>query len=440
LHRRILDRANSGLEKWLPEQRLFMKSDSATRFVRLRPLTQAGVLAAGGLLFTWSVIATAMLFITGISSGPGDDQGQISTAAFEARLETLSQERDTRAKEAADAQSRFQLALEQVSQMQSQLLSSEERRRELETGITVIQSTLRRTMIERDSAREELATLQTGDAATPGQSLAARADEMEKTLDVLTSALGETAEERDSATLEAEAARLEAEQIALEKRLLEERNDEIFTTLEGAVKVSMEPLDRMFKAAGMSPDTILNQVRRGYSGTGGPLSAISLSTKGTPGSDLDAERASGILDRLDEMNMYRIAVDRLPFAIPVKQGQFRFTSPYGYRWGRLHAGVDLAGPVGTPIYAPADGVVLKAGRESGYGNVIRIQHDFGIQTVYGHLSKFRVKTGQKVSRGERIGDMGNTGRSTGPHLHYEIRVGGSPINPMKFIKAAQDVF
>lgn len=139
------------------------------------------------------------------------------------------------------------------------------------------------------------------------------------------------------------------------------------------------------------------------------------------------------------MNMYRIAVDRLPFAMPL-EGGYRFTSPMGYRWGRLHAGIDLAGPVGMNVKAPADGTVINAGWENGYGLMIRLRHDFGVTTVYGHLSKIRVKVGQKVSRGEQIGDSGNTGRSTGPHLHYEIRVGGAPINPMTFIKAAQNVF
>jgi murein DD-endopeptidase MepM/ murein hydrolase activator NlpD len=439
LPKRILDRVNSSLERVLPEQRLFLKSDSATRFVRMRPLTQAAALGAMALLFAWSVIASSLLFIDGISSGSATDQATISQAAFEHRLDSLARERDSRAAEALAAQNRFQTALTQVSQMQSALLASEERRRELETGINVIQSTLRRTMTERDDARDALHVAQSKAEPQSGASPIARAEDMEHTVDMLSSVLGETAAERDAAARDAASARAESEEIALEKRLLEERNDEIFTTLEGAVQVSMKPLDQMFKAAGMNPDTIMNQIRRGYSGTGGPLSAISLSSKGAVDLGGDAARADGILQKLDELNMYRIAVDKLPFAIPLNGG-YRFTSPFGYRWGRLHAGIDLAGPVGMKVHAPADGVVTAAEWENGYGNVIKIRHDFGVSTVYGHLSKIRVSAGQKVSRGDVIGDTGNTGRSTGPHLHYEIRVGGAPINPMTFIKAAKDVF
>jgi murein DD-endopeptidase MepM/ murein hydrolase activator NlpD len=220
---------------------------------------------------------------------------------------------------------------------------------------------------------------------------------------------------------------------------MEERNDEIFTTLEGAVKISMEPLDKVFKQAGMDPDHVLAQIKKGYSGTGGPLNTISLSTKGTADLGGDTARAEDILRKLDDMNMYRIAVDKLPFAMPVKS-HFRFSSPFGWRWGKMHEGVDMAAPTGTPIYAPADGVVIAAEWERGYGNLIKIRHEFGITTRYGHLSKIRVKRGQKVSQGERIADMGSTGHSTGPHLHYEIRISGKAINPMTFIKAGKNVF
>jgi murein DD-endopeptidase MepM/ murein hydrolase activator NlpD len=100
----------------------------------------------------------------------------------------------------------------------------------------------------------------------------------------------------------------------------------------------------------------------------------------------------------------------------------------------------MAGAYGAPILATADGVVIHAGWENGYGRLVKIRHEFGIETRYAHLSQIRVNVGDRVSRGDRIGDMGNSGRSTGTHLHYEIRIGGEAINPMTFIKAARDVF
>jgi murein DD-endopeptidase MepM/ murein hydrolase activator NlpD len=164
---------------------------------------------------------------------------------------------------------------------------------------------------------------------------------------------------------------------------------------------------------------------------------LSFSTRGEI--DPSTERANSIIDKLDELNLYRIAAEKAPFTMPVKNN-YRFTSGFGPRWGRMHNGTDFAAPVGTPIYAPADGVVTFAGWSSGYGRLVKIKHDFGIETRYAHQSRIRVKVGQRVSRGDRIGDIGNSGRSTGPHLHYEIRVGGRPINPMIYIKAGQNVF
>ena len=171
---------------------------------------------------------------------------------------------------------------------------------------------------------------------------------------------------------------------------------------------------------------------------GGPLTPLSFSTMGGE-PDPDSLRANSILDAMDRINLYRIAAERAPFDIPVRS-DFRFTSGFGQRWGRMHAGTDFAAPIGTPVYATADGVVTEAGWSSGYGRLIKIQHEFGIETRYAHLNAIRVTVGQRVSRGERIGDMGNSGRSTGPHLHYEVRVGGQAVNPMIYIRAGRDVF
>jgi murein DD-endopeptidase MepM/ murein hydrolase activator NlpD len=129
----------------------------------------------------------------------------------------------------------------------------------------------------------------------------------------------------------------------------------------------------------------------------------------------------------------------VPFDNPIKSA-FRYTSGYGMRWGRMHKGTDFAARYGTPIYATADGVVTHAGWLSGYGRLVKIKHDHGIETRYAHQAKIRVKVGQRVSRGDHIGDMGNSGRSTGTHLHYEVRVNGRAVNPMTFIKAGRDVF
>lgn len=115
------------------------------------------------------------------------------------------------------------------------------------------------------------------------------------------------------------------------------------------------------------------------------------------------------------------------------------TSKFGYRkspfTGRpaMHNGLDLAAPPGTPIYAAADGVIAYAGYDAGYGKLISLDHGYGTVTRYGHVSKIYVSVGQKIRRGEVIGAVGNTGRSTGPHLHYEVRVNNVPMDPKNYI-------
>lgn len=105
------------------------------------------------------------------------------------------------------------------------------------------------------------------------------------------------------------------------------------------------------------------------------------------------------------------------------------TSEFGSRWGRLHAGLDVAGPIGTPIWAAEAGSVVVAGTQSGYGNTVVLDHGGGMTTLYGHQSRLAVSVGESVSQGQVIGYIGNTGRSTGPHVHFETRYGGSPRNP-----------
>lgn len=119
-----------------------------------------------------------------------------------------------------------------------------------------------------------------------------------------------------------------------------------------------------------------------------------------------------------------------------------FTSNFGIRsdpfrgTAAMHAGVDIPGPVGTPIYATADGIVSHAGRQGGYGNLVELNHGKGIATRYGHLSKILVGDNARVTRGQLIALMGSTGRSTGPHLHYEVRIDGHAVNPIPFLTTA----
>ena len=170
-----------------------------------------------------------------------------------------------------------------------------------------------------------------------------------------------------------------------------------------------------------------------------------LSTAGARGGPFDSASQSdptfkslfSSWKKLDNLADGAIAV---PSDKPVRTAEF--TSGYGtrtdpFRGGAArHAGIDLAAPLGTPIYATADGTVSEAGYNSGgYGNLIKLDHGRGIETRYGHLSRILVGPGQRISRGQIIGHMGSTGRSTGSHLHYEVRIDGRAVNPIPFMRS-----
>ena len=172
-------------------------------------------------------------------------------------------------------------------------------------------------------------------------------------------------------------------------------------------------------------------------GLGGPFVALKAPRSG----------ASAFERQLYRINVARAEINQYSHtlvAVPVRKpviGEVDMSSPFGMRMdpflGRpaVHTGIDLRGETGEPVHATATGKVNIAGREGGYGNMVEIDHGNGLATRYGHLSEIGVKVGQTVRIGETIGKIGSTGRSTGPHLHYETRIGGEAVDPQKFLRA-----
>ena len=340
--KRIGAKISSVVERTFPEQRLFLRSETETRFIRLSPTTQLVGIAGSALLLGWTIISSAILLMHSLGAGDLKQQALRDQAIYEDRLNLLASERDARASEAAKAQERFAVALAEVSAMQSRLLASENRRKELETGIDVIAGTLRDTMQDRDEARELVDALKVEMAdAAQDQPDKNRMTDLAATLDHMTTALGTLAGERDEMMSTMADAELALDRIALDARLEAERNERIFTQIEDAVASSLVPIDEMFSAVGLPTDSILEQVRRSYSGQGGPLTPIIFSTSGDAPEDPLAIRANDVLGQLDALNLYRIAAEKIPFGFPVR-GYYRSTSGFGPRWGRMHEGHDLS--------------------------------------------------------------------------------------------------
>ena len=177
----------------------------------------------------------------------------------------------------------------------------------------------------------------------------------------------------------------------------------------------------------------LSLPKNGAEGVGGPFESAGNTT------------FKALFNSWKKLDQLQDGVIAIPSDKPVKSGA-SFTSAFGVRSdpfrgsAAMHPGIDLAGTVGTPIYATADGTVLRSGWNSGgYGNLIEVNHGRGITTRFGHLSAILVRPGEQVTRGQLIGRMGSTGRSTGSHLHYEVRIDGRAVNPIPFMKSTDYV-
>lgn len=220
------------------------------------------------------------------------------------------------------------------------------------------------------------------------------------------------------------------ERIADELERLETRQTRDLIALAQPARAEAARLRRAFDIAGLAVET--GPRGRPPVGVGGPYVGASAADRGL----VETEQTMRTLDAL------RGALQSAPLRKPLP-GPLQLTSTFGYRvdpfLGRpaLHSGVDLRDEEGKPVLATGAGVVTTAEPSAGYGNLVEIDHGGGLTTRYGHLSRISVAAGARVKAGDMIGRLGSTGRSTGPHLHYEVRVNGSAVDPERFLRAAQ---
>lgn len=224
-------------------------------------------------------------------------------------------------------------------------------------------------------------------------------------------------------------------------RRLEERQLAMAATARATGEARYEQTAAQIRRLGLSPERYTGDVKLVAGGMGGPLeSADGDGDVATADSDAQFRALFITWQRLDSLEQTVISI---PSMMPVEHVQF--TSTFGVRTdpfrgiAAMHPGVDIPGAVGTPIYATADGMISRAGLTGGYGNMVEIDHGRGLMTRYGHMSKVLVAANTRVHRGQLIGLMGSTGRSTGPHLHYEVRVDGKAVNPMPFLQSGNYV-
>ena len=357
--------------------------------------------------------------------------------ALRTSLSDVTQDRDAITEERNTLQSKLAEAnasLDSVRADNTQILATLAETEDLLVGIDQDREN---TVIERDELVERLNALDSRLTASLDHGTL-----VEQQLDVLESALHGALLERGE--LASDRRRLEARVERLETRLTKigERHLAMMSQLTERTETNVAMIERVVKMTGVNIDRMLKKTTDRPIGQGGPfISAVE---------DLDLEveytdTVAQLDQHMDRLDGLRKLLAVMPLQVPL-DSNYRVTSNYGIRKDPLngkkafHSGMDFGAPRRTPVYTPSAGKVTFAGWRGNYGRMVEIDHGFGIRTRYAHLRKVLVKKGAEVDFRDKIGQVGNSGRSTGPHLHYEVIVDKKTNAPRRFLKAGRYVF
>ena len=364
------------LRDWFPDREFFMRSQGQVRFIKVSSRVQK--IGAASIL--------SLLLIWGVSMGV---MGFLQYSAEADRLALLEDK--------------------------ARIASAEERVEAYGDDIGEISNDLASRMEFLEKTTEGLPADMKSEA------------EMDTTVTDSTSETAETIEKVSQSFPEAaELVRIEARQIAYVERLTlvaDERAEQAASAI---------------RQLGLNPEKILKNSSK--QAMGGPLELLATSSNGEI--DPRFERLGASLERMQALER---GLASIPQVAPTSLAQTQISSGYGYRrdpfngGGAMHSGLDFKGPIGAPIYSAAAGIVTFAGWRGGYGKTVEITHGNGMMTRYAHMSRFHSREGQEVAAGDLIGAIGSTGRSTGPHLHFEVRINGRPVNPKPYLERAPNV-
>ncbi len=365
----------SRLRGWFPEREFFMRSNGHVRFIKVSSRLQMAAAAGVSLLALGWVITVASVAI-----------------------HRLTESADTRS----------------LLNREARVESAEARVASYRKGLTGVADDLKR----RQDFIETMVRAHLGDLPSEkhaGDTVSDSGKEAARTVAKVSAAVPEAAP----------LARQEARQLTFVEKLTRYADHRA------------EADSAQMRRLGLNPQPIAEQGVH-TTAQGGPLLALTTSADGSL--DPRFERLGLSLARMSALES---GLQRLPQVLPASLQYI--SSGFGYRsdpfthHGAFHPGLDFRGPIGAPIYAAARGLVSFAGRKSGYGNCVEVSHGNGVITRYAHMSAFRAHLGQQVAAGQAIGAIGSTGRSTGPHLHFEVRINDRPVNPRPFLENAAHV-
>ncbi|MEM7505981.1 MAG: DUF5930 domain-containing protein [Pseudomonadota bacterium] len=393
----MVDSLNRALSGVLPDRRIYVRTEQRTRYTEFSPISQLGLALVAAGVIAWSSFATTAYITRATDAHRAELRMETMREAYEARLAAATSEQVTLETALQTATERGDAITERLAAKQLQLVENANALQEARLELDHLRSSYIAMVDEREAAAEDLAgierelrNLQLNLATAHTQQSG-----MTDALSVFTGTMDQVIIDRDLAASRSHELGRQVEDLQAEITKWENRQERVLSQLETAARTSLSALNKVFERTNIDLDRILEETRRDYSGEGGLFEPITGSEAEEAG-EAD-QRVAALMSDLERVNLMRLAADRLPYGRPVIGA--RRTSGFGIRRdpfrrkSSMHSGVDFAAPRGTPIYATANGVVVFAGRQSGYGIIVKIKHAFGFETFYAHLSRARVEVG-----------------------------------------------
>lgn len=475
----LVERVWAWLHETFPERQIYIRSDGRVQFFTFGPTLQATLAGLSLIFLGWVAFATVNVIFKDRIISAKDSRYQQMQSAYENRVADLQLSYDELNGALVSAEDRFTATANELQTKQNTIMHFLDRRRQVDSTIAGLTNTGVRTgagaapadagdsgapsdsidnapppsgavPIDAGGA-SELTVLPQPPAPQPRTAKPTKASFLDfgGAVDHLTGLLFGSKQTGPAAPtsatlLQHPALRVLAEQTTRVAQigLIE---TQLMTRTQNEVADGVTSIQNVIRHTGINPDDYTHRLAaaEGVGGPDIPLNDVQVEGIADQAFSNAYLRASAVLD---QMNTLLTAMRHIPLTTPVSGSQFERTSGFGPRIDpftghySFHPGVDFAGPWGSIIAATAPGTVVFAGDRGGYGNMVEIDHGFGIHTRYGHMSSILVHIGSKVGKGSPIGRLGSTGRSTGPHVHYEVWYDNVVRNPSTFIEAGRHVF
>jgi len=420
------------LHRLFPDRELMLRTEGRVTFVRLSHTSQICMTAALMLVGAWLAFGTVRFVMHEKIVAAKEDQLADSLLAYRSLLV-----------EVADYQSKFNAITGNLVENHALMLGLVEKNATLQQNLKSVKSKLKLTEKERQTiiaTRESLQKEMQGIEKNM-RSLANHNFSLKGNLDTISSDLQTVMSERNQARYESAGMRRKLKSLENHLADLNKTEQETVQQLIERTAEYIETMEKVVQLTGLDTDQLLPREAQLPKGQGGPF--IAIKNDELPGALLKAN-LEVLEGHLDFSSALQEAMGKLPLSAPLNS--YYLTSKFGKRrdpvnkkWA-MHYGLDMGSPFKSAVYTTAPGRVVFAGWKGRYGKLVVIDHGSGLKTRYGHLNKITVKKGQVVKFREKIGLLGSTGRSTGPHLHYEVMFKGKSRDPSKFIKAGRYVF